>query len=70
MSNTYNILDEKEMMETITTSECRNLRRVMNVLTVAPVITKKEYLRLMVVIDAMLSRREKEGQKEMGEKEE
>lgn len=38
---TYNILDEKEMNETISISECRNLREVMTALTAAPLITKK-----------------------------
>lgn len=62
MSSIYNILDEKEMNETITFSECRNLRQVMNTLTSAPLITKKEYVRLMVVVDGILNRMEKEGE--------
>lgn len=43
---TYNILDEKEMNETISISECRNLRQMMHTLTAAPMITKKEYVGL------------------------
>lgn len=61
MPDTYNILDEKEMSETITIAECRNLRQVVNMLTAAPLITKKEYVRLMVVIDGILNRMEKDG---------
>lgn len=57
----YNILDEKEMNETISISECRNLRQVMTTLTAAPLITKKEYVRLMTVVDGILKRMEKEG---------
>lgn len=60
MADTYNILDEKEMSETISIVECRNLRQTVNMLTAAPMITKKEYVRLMVVIDGILSRMEKE----------
>lgn len=58
---TYNILDEKEMNETISIPECRNLRQVMTTLTAAPLITKKEYVRLMTVVDGILKRMEKEG---------
>lgn len=57
---TYNILDEKKMNETISISECRNLRQVMNTLTAAPMITKKEYVRFMTVIDGILKRMESE----------
>lgn len=57
---TYNILDEKEMNETIGISECRNLRQVMNTLTAAPMITKKEYVRFMTVVDGVLKRMESE----------
>lgn len=57
---TYNILDEKEMNETIRISECRNLRQVMNTLTAAPMITKKEYVRFMTVVDGVLKRMESE----------
>ena len=60
MSQKYNIFDEKEMSETITIAECRNLRQVINMLTVAPLITKQEYVRLMVVINIILNRMEKE----------
>lgn len=63
MDNTYNILDEKEMSETISIVECRNLRKAINMLTAAPMITKKEYVRLMVVIDGILNRMEKEDAK-------
>lgn len=60
MSDTYNILNEKEMSETITIAECRNLRQAVNMLTAAPLITKKEYVRLVVVIDSILNRMEKD----------
>lgn len=60
MDNTYNILNEKEMSEIISIVECRNLRQAVNMLTYAPMITKKEYVRLMVVIDGILNRIEKE----------
>lgn len=60
MSDIYNILDEKEMSETITIAECRNLRKAVNMLTAAPLITKKEYVRLMVVIDYILNRMEED----------
>lgn len=60
MADTYNIHDEKEMSETISVAECRNLRQVVNMLTIAPLITKKEYVRFMVVIDGILNRMEKE----------
>lgn len=60
MADTYNILDEKEMSEAISIVECRNLRQAVNMLTAAPMITKKEYVRLMVVIDGILNRMEKE----------
>lgn len=60
MADTYNILYEKEMSETISIVECRNLRQAVNMLTAAPMITKKEYVRLMVVIDGILNRIEKE----------
>lgn len=55
----YNILNEKEMEETISIAECRKLREVVQALTVAPIITKKEYVRLMVVFDQILNRMEK-----------
>lgn len=61
MSETYNILNEKEMSETITIAECRNLRQAIHMLTVAPLITKQEYIRLMIVIENILNRMEKEG---------
>lgn len=60
MADTYNILNEKEMSETISIVECRNLRQAVNMLTAAPMITKKEYVRLIAVIDGILNRMEKE----------
>lgn len=59
MSETYNILDDKEMNETISMSECRKLREITNMLTMGCMITKKEYIRLMVVYDGILKRMEK-----------
>lgn len=60
MQKAYNIMDEKEMNEPITIPECRQLREVINTLTVAPLLTKREYIRLMVVINDVLERMEKE----------
>ncbi|GEM_PF-4845268 len=57
----YNIPDKKEMSEPISISECRNLRQVMNTITYAPMITKKEYVQLMIVVDGILKRMESEG---------
>lgn len=54
----YNILDEKEMEEIISISECRKLREIVQMLTSAPFITKKEYVRLMVVFNQILDRME------------
>ncbi len=56
----YKIFDEKEMGKTVSDAECRNLRKVVNMLTAAPMITKMEYVRFMVVIDGILNRMEKE----------
>ena len=56
----YNILDEQEMSETISMAECRQLRQVMNTLTSAPVLTKKEYVNLMIQVNKILDRMEKE----------
>lgn len=56
----YNILDEQEMSETISMAECRQLRQVMNTLTSAPMLTKKEYVNLMVQVNKILDRMEKE----------
>lgn len=61
MSETYHILDDKEMNKTITFAECRTLREAVNMLTVAPMLQKKEYVRIMVVIDGILKRMEREG---------
>lgn len=60
MQKAYNIMDEKEMSEPTTISECRKLREVVNMLTIAPLLTKREYIRLMVVINDILERMEKE----------
>ena len=60
MQKAYNVLDEKEMNELITIPECRQLREVIQMLTVAPLITKREFVRLMVVINDILERMEKE----------
>lgn len=37
------------------------LRQVMNTITAAPMITKKEYVRLITVVDGVLKRMESEG---------
>lgn len=60
MQERYNILDEKEMSEIISMSECRNLREVMSVLTSAPLLTKSEYISFMAVANRVLNRMEKE----------
>lgn len=60
MQKAYNVMDEKEMNEPITIPECRKLREVVNMLTIAPLLTKREYIRLMVVIDGILARMERE----------
>lgn len=60
MSETYHILDDKEMDKTITVEECRNLRKMVDTLTIAPMLKKKEYVRIMVVIDGILKRMERE----------
>lgn len=60
MQKVYNVLDEKEMNEHISIPECRQLRKVIQMLTVAPLLTKREYIRLMVVINDILERMEKE----------
>lgn len=52
----YNILNEKEMNETISVSECRKLREAINALTFTPIITKKEYVRLMVICNQITKR--------------
>ena len=66
MSNDYNVLDDNEMNELITIQECRKLREVIHILTVAPMITKREYISLFVVIDRILKRMEKEGESDAG----
>lgn len=59
MSETYNIFDDNEMNETISMVEGRKLREITNMLTAGCMITKKEYIRLMVVYDGILKRMEK-----------
>ena len=58
----YNILNEKEMEENISIAECRKLRETVNILTMAPYLKKKEYIRLMVIFNQVLNRMENEGQ--------
>lgn len=62
----YNILDEKEMSEIISIAECRQLRQVMNMLTSAPMLTKEEYVRLMVQVNKILDRMEKNNDSALG----
>lgn len=64
MSEIYHILNDEEMDKTITVEECRNLRKVINILTTGPLLKKKEYVRIMVVINSILNRMEKEGENE------
>ncbi len=64
MSETYHILNDEEMDKTITVEECRNLRKVINILTTGSLIKKKEYVRIMVVINSILNRMEREGKNE------
>lgn len=59
MSEAYNIFDDKEMNQTISMPECRKLREITNILTAGCMITRKEYIRLMVVYDGILKRMEK-----------
>lgn len=59
MQNQYNILDEKEMNELIGIEECRNLRQIINTLTCAPLLTKKEYISFIAVANRVLDRMEK-----------
>lgn len=61
MSETYNILDDEEMNQKISYSECMKLRDAMAKLTCALLLTKREYVRFMTVIDGVLKRMEKEG---------
>lgn len=59
-----------EMAEMITIVECRKLREIVNTLTAAPVLTKQEYIRLMVCFDHILARMESElPEEESGENE-
>ncbi len=64
MSEIYHILNDEEMDKTITVEECRNLRKVINILTTGPLLKKKEYVRIMVVINSILNRMEREGENE------
>lgn len=64
MSETYHILNDEEMDKTITVEECRNLRKVINILTTGPLLKKKEYVRIMVVVNSILNRMEREGENE------
>lgn len=67
MSNIYNILNEEEMNETISVPECRNLRQMMTTLTMAPVLTKREYVRFCTLINQVCDRLEKEGSEDLVE---
>ena len=49
-----------EKDELITMAECRTLREIIHTLTSAPMLTKQEYLRLMVTIDRIVERMENE----------
>jgi hypothetical protein len=60
--NEYNILDEKEMEELISIDECRKLRETVNILTMAPFLKKKEFVKLMVIFNQIVNRMENEGQ--------
>lgn len=60
MSEIYNILDEKEMNEKASYSECMKLRDAMNKLTCCQILTKKEYVRFSIVIEDVLKRLEGE----------
>lgn len=64
MSEIYHILNDEEMDKTITVEECRNSRKVINILTTGPLLKKKEYVRIMVVINSILNRMEREGENE------
>ena len=58
MQKAYNVMNEKD--ELISIAECRKLRESVNMLTSACFLTKREYVRLMVVINDVLERMEKE----------
>lgn len=60
----YNIFDKEEMSQTISVAECRNLRKVVDTVTAAPILTKYEYVRLMVIFNQVCDRLEKEAVKE------
>lgn len=64
MQDRCNIHDETEMNETISIAECRDLRKVMNALTSAPMLTKREYIGFMIMADGVINRMEKEGAKD------
>ena len=56
----YNITDKEEMSQIISIAECRKLREIVHNLTAAPILTKYEYLRLMVIFNQVCDRLEKE----------
>ena len=60
MNKPINIMNEKEMNEPISITECRNLRQAIHMLTMGCLLTKREYVRLMVIINDVLERMEKE----------
>lgn len=64
MGITYNILNDEQMNQKISYAECMKLRDTMGKLTCAPLLTKREYVRFMTVIDGVLKRMEKEGNAE------
>ena len=49
-----------EKDELITMADCRKLREIIHTLTSAPMLTKQEYLRLIVTIEHILERIENE----------
>ena len=58
----FNHVDEKMADEYVFVAECRNLRKIVNILTMSPYLKKKEYIRLMFLFNQILERMEKEGQ--------
>lgn len=47
--------------ETISISECRNLRAIINSMTAGCFLTKKEYLQIMLILASVGERLEAEG---------
>ena len=45
-------------VETITISQCRDLRKIMTELTSQPILTNTEYMRFMLLVNEVLSRLE------------